>query len=120
MTMLDFRYHRPATVADACTLAQRLGANAAFLAGGTELVPDYQRGRETATDLIALGDIDALRGIRVAHETLRIGSLTTVAELARSALVERWLPVLAEAARSLGSPQIRSQGNGGVALSGEF
>ena len=107
--MLDFRYHRPASVTDACTLAQRLGASAAFLAGGTELIPDYQRGRETATDLIALGDIAALRGIRVAHETLRIGSLTTVAELARSPLVERWLPALAEAARSLGSPQIRSQ-----------
>ena len=109
LTMLDFRYHRPTNVSDACALAKELGGHAAFLAGGTELVPDYQRGRESATDLIALGDIAALRGISVTHGMLRIGSLTTVAELARSPLVQRWLPALSEAARSLGSPQIRSR-----------
>lgn len=109
LIMLDFRYHRPTNVSDACALARRLGGHAAFLAGGTELIPDYQRGRESAADLIALGDIAALRGISVSHGALRIGSLTTVAELARSPLVERWLPALAEAARSLGSPQIRSR-----------
>lgn len=109
LTMLDFRYHRPTNVSDACALARQLGRHAAFLAGGTELIPDYQRGRESAADLIALGDIAALRGISVRHGLLRIGSLTTVAELARSPLVERWLPALSEAARSLGSPQIRSR-----------
>lgn len=109
LTMLDFRYHRPTTVADACALARKLGGHAAFLAGGTELIPDYQRGRESAADLIALGDIAALRGIGVSHGALRIGSLTTVAELARSPLVRRWLPALSEAAGSLGSPQIRSR-----------
>jgi len=109
LTMLDFRYHRPTNVSDACALARQLGRQAAFLAGGTELIPDYQRGRESATDLIALGDVAALRGISVTHGTLRIGSLTTVAELARSPLVARWLPALGEAARSLGSPQIRSR-----------
>ncbi len=107
--MLDFRYHRPATVSDACVLAQQLGGSAVFLAGGTELIPDYQRGREQAVDLIALRDIAALRGISVENDALRIGSLTTVAELARSPLVEGWLPALAQAARSIGSPQVRSR-----------
>ena len=109
MIMLDFRYHRPGTVSDACALARQLGSSAAFLAGGTELVPDYQRGREKAVDLIALGGIPELRGITVDEGVLHIGSLTTIAELARSPVVEGWLPALTEAARALGSPQIRSR-----------
>jgi len=105
---LPFTYHRPASLAEACALGQRLGGDAAFLAGGTELVPDYQRGRETARHLIALGSIAELRGIARDGDRLRIGALTTVGAIAASADVQGWLPALAEAARSLGSPQIRS------------
>jgi aerobic carbon-monoxide dehydrogenase medium subunit len=101
-------YHRPANLAEACALGERLGEEGAFLAGGTELIPDYRRGRETARHLIALGGIGELRGIRVERLELRIGALTSVAEVARSAIVGDWLTALAEAARSLGSPQVRS------------
>jgi carbon-monoxide dehydrogenase medium subunit len=65
MAILDFSYHRPASLAEACALGERLGADATFLAGGTELLPDYQRQRETARHLIALDGLDELRGIRV-------------------------------------------------------
>lgn len=109
MTLPAFRYHRPSTVDAACALGRRLGASAAFLAGGTELIPDYQRGREQAADLISLGDIAELRGITMDGDTLRIGALTTIGELARSPVVANWLPALAEAAQSLGSPQVRSR-----------
>ncbi|HVA57409.1 MAG TPA: xanthine dehydrogenase family protein subunit M [Gemmatimonadaceae bacterium] len=108
MPTLPLTYHRPTTLAEACALGQRLGGSAAFLAGGTELVPDYQRGREQATHLIALGRISELRGIARKGDTLHIGALTTVGAIAASADVQAWLPALAEAARALGSPQIRS------------
>ncbi len=108
MPALPFTYHRPATLAEACALGQRLAGQAAFLAGGTELVPDYQRRRETATHLIALGRIAELRGIASDGNTLRIGALTTVSAIAASADVQAWLPALVEAARALGSPQVRS------------
>ena len=89
-------------------MGERLGVDGAFLAGGTELIPDYRRGRERARHLISLGGINELRGIRVEGSRLRIGALTSVAEVVRSALVRDWLQALAEAARSLGSPQVRS------------
>ena len=107
--MLDFHYHQPASVRDACMLGRRLGASGVFLAGGTELLPDYRRGRETAPELISLRGLQELRGISADGDVLRIGSLATVAELARSAAVERWLPALSESARALGSPTIRSR-----------
>ena len=109
MANVDFSYHRPASLAEACALGERLGADAAFLAGGTELLPDYHRERETARHLIALDGLGELRGIAVENGWLRIGGLATIAEVAASPVVRRWLPALADAARAIGSPQIRSQ-----------
>ena len=109
MAITAIAYHRPASLAEACELGRRLGADAAFLAGGTELLPDYQRERETARHLIALDTIGELHGIRVDGTTLRIGALATVAQVASSPLVRQWFPPLAEAARAIGSPQIRSR-----------
>jgi carbon-monoxide dehydrogenase medium subunit len=108
MGMPDFSYLRPGSVADACALASRLGGDATFIAGGTELIPDFHRGRETACQLIALDGIDELRGITIAAGELRIGALTTVAAVAASALVRDRLVALADAARAIGSAQIRS------------
>ncbi len=108
MSTVSFTYHRPATLAEACALGRSLGRDAAYLAGGTELMPDYERGREPATHLIALGRIPELRGIAREGDTLRIGALTTVSAIAASAAVQAWIPALAEAARALGSPQVRS------------
>ncbi len=101
-------YYRPNSLAEACALGRRLGPDGAFLAGGTELLPDYHRERESARHLIALDGVAELRGIRAADGLLRIGALTSIAEVARSPLVGSWFPALAEAARVLGSPQIRS------------
>lgn len=108
MTIAAITYHRPATLAEACALGRQHGSDAAFLAGGTELIPDYQRERETAQHLIALDTIRELRGISEEHGLLRIGALTTIAEVAASPIVRARLPALADAARAIGSPQIRS------------
>lgn len=108
MSFQPTTYHRPESLAEAWALGRRLGPDGAFLAGGTELLPDFYRERETARELIALDALDALRGIGMEDGRLRIGALTTVAEVAASPLVRGWIPVLAEAARLLASPAIRS------------
>jgi carbon-monoxide dehydrogenase medium subunit len=106
--MMDFTYFRPSTLAEACAVASRLGDEAAFIAGGTELIPDFQRERETARHLISLDHIGELRGIAIKQGALCIGALTTVAAVAASALVRERLVALADAARAIGSAQIRS------------
>jgi CO/xanthine dehydrogenase FAD-binding subunit len=108
MAMPDFTYLRPGSLAEACALAVRLGDDATFIAGGTELIPDLQRERETARQLIALDRVGELRGITAQAGALRIGALTTVAEVAASVLVRGRLVALADAARAIGSVQIRS------------
>lgn len=104
----DIAYHRPASIAEACALSTTLGPAAAFLAGGTELLPDFQRGRESARHLIALSRIAELRGITLDTDGLHIGALATLSEIAASAQVQAFLPALATAARAVGSAQIRS------------
>lgn len=106
--MPDFAYLRPLSLAEASAMASRFGADAAFLAGGTELIPDFQRERESARHLIALDGIGELRGIAVEQGILRIGALTSVADVAASPLVRNRLEALADAARAIGSAQIRS------------
>ncbi|MBV6521816.1 MAG: Carbon monoxide dehydrogenase medium chain [Gemmatimonadaceae bacterium] len=109
MTLPDVAYHRATSLADACRLGEQLGSEAAFLAGGTELLPDYLRQRESARHLIALDGLSELRGIAEDGDTLVIGGLTSIAEVAGSPLVRSWFPALAEAARAIGSPFIRSR-----------
>lgn len=106
--MPELTFERPGTLADACALGARLGGECAFIAGGTELIPDLHRARETARHLIALDHLAELRGIAADGDGLRIGALTTVAEVAASPLVRARHVALADAARAIGSAQIRS------------
>lgn len=108
MALCEFSYHRPETLLETFALSRRLGGGTLYLAGGTELMPDFRRGAETAAHLIALHGVPELAGISTKGGQLRIGAMTTIREVGASAEVRQLLPALAEAALSLGSPQIRS------------
>lgn len=97
----------PSTVAEA--VAARATAPAArVLAGGTDLVPDVVRGQDP-TGYISLRAIPGLTGVTAADTVIRMGALTTVAELKSSAVIAARAPVLQRAARSLGSRQVRNR-----------
>jgi xanthine dehydrogenase YagS FAD-binding subunit len=57
-----------------------------------------------------LKQVAALRGIRPEPDWIRFGALTTLGELERSTLVREHIPMLATAAASIASPQIRNLG----------
>ncbi len=110
MRICDFSYHRPTSLAEAFELAASLGEGTLFLAGGTDLVPDFKRGADSARHLIALQALPGLREIREDADVLRIGAMARIQEVADSALVQAWSPALAEAASMIGAVQIRRQG----------
>lgn len=76
--------------------------------GGTDLAPQTESGvrRYTAT-LMNIRRIEGLSGVADAGDSIRIGALTTVAEIRRDPLVVRVAPILAEAAERFASDQIR-------------
>jgi carbon-monoxide dehydrogenase medium subunit len=60
--------------------------------------------------VVDIGRIPELRGISRSGDTIRIGALTTHAEIAASAEVQKAAPALAEAAGMIGDPAVRSRG----------
>jgi CO/xanthine dehydrogenase FAD-binding subunit len=102
----------PRTLADAyALLADDGGAPWRPLAGGTDLL--VQIGAEMAPAperVLDLWAIRELRGIDLVGDALVIGALTTWTELRRSPLVRDRLPVLAEAAATIGALQIQNRG----------
>jgi 4-hydroxybenzoyl-CoA reductase subunit beta len=106
----EYAYHRPRTLAEALELKARHGAAAAFIAGGTDLVPNMKHALETPDHLIALKQIGELRGVREADGWLVIGAAESLAAVSRHAAVRDRFASLAEAAGSVAGPQLRGMG----------
>lgn len=80
------------------------------MAGCTDLYVALNFGTLGQTRFVDLWRLDELRGIKRRRGGLRIGALTTYADLIRSRLVIRELPMLIAAAREVGGVQIQNRG----------
>ena len=82
--------------------------DATVLAGGTDLMVELNMGHRKVASVIAVGSVPELR--TWSHDPvaglLHIGSGITYDEIAREPIAQ-WVPALAQAARTVGSPQIR-------------
>jgi aerobic carbon-monoxide dehydrogenase medium subunit len=105
----DFDYYRAASVAEASALLRK-HPGAKLLAGGHSLIPLLKLRLAAPSALIDIGRIDSLRGVSVTDGTVRIGALTTHAELAASKELARHCPALSEAAALIGDPAVRNRG----------
>lgn len=100
------RYARPQTIEEALSLLS--GADGAtLLAGGTVVVPEVMRQGGAGLTMIDIGRIEALRTMGREHGSLYIGAMVTAARLAASPEVHGDYAALAQAAASLGNPNVR-------------
>jgi carbon-monoxide dehydrogenase medium subunit len=106
----QFEYHAPQTVPEAIELLQKYGDTAKLLAGGHSLIPMMKIRFAEPEHLVDLGKVAELRGIREKGKELRIGAMTTENDLIWSTLVQEQCPLLVEAARLIGDPQVRYKG----------
>jgi xanthine dehydrogenase small subunit len=84
------------------------------IAGGTDLMVQVAGEiGDPPERIVDLWRLDELRGISVEDDALLLGALTTYTDLRRSDLVHRHLPVLAEAAATIGAAQIQNRGTVG-------
>jgi carbon-monoxide dehydrogenase medium subunit len=111
-----FAYHRAGSLADAQRL---LAANpgARLLAGGHSLLPLLKLRLASPEALVDIGRIAELKGISESGGRVRIGAVTTHAEIAASGLVRSRCPVLADAAGRIGDPAVRNRGTIGGSIS---
>ena len=109
MIPTSFDYARATSLDDAIA---KLGAGdgAKLLAGGHSLIPLMKLRLTTPSAVVDIGRIPELRGIARSGDAIRIGALTTHAEIAASADLQKSAPALAEAAGLVGDPAVRSRG----------
>jgi xanthine dehydrogenase YagS FAD-binding subunit len=109
--MRAFDYVKPATVADAVRELGRSWADAKILAGGIDLLGELKEGIIAPQRIVNIKGISGLRYIRFSEkEGLRLGALVTLEEIETHQVIRQRYTALAEAAHSVGTPQIRNVG----------
>jgi CO/xanthine dehydrogenase FAD-binding subunit len=111
--MPKFEYTRPSTLKEALALlSQKNKERAKVFAGGTDLFPKLKRREVMAPKvLVDLKGIPSLDYIQYdAENGLRFGPLTTVSAIESSPIIRDKFGVLALAAHSIASPQVRNRG----------
>ena len=105
--MYAFTYERPTTQADALKLAQ---AGAKPLAGGQTLLASMKLRLAAPEQIVDLGAIPELKGIRREGDAIVIGAMTRHCDVAESAEVRAAIPALAALAGGIGDKQVRARG----------
>ena len=100
--------HTPHSLDEALRLKAEL-PEARFIQGGTDVLVELNFDRSRPPALINLNEIAELRGVTRDDRSLVLGAGLTYAEAMRGEVASE-LPALAEASRTVGSPQIRNRG----------
>ncbi len=109
--MKAFEYVKPATVAEAVRELGRSWEEAKILSGGTDLLGELKEGLISPQKIVNLKGIANLGYVRFSEkEGLKLGALTTLAEIESHPVIRQRYTALAEAAGSVATPQIRNIG----------
>lgn len=110
LELTQFEYIRPKSIEEAVAALNR--DNARVMAGGTDLLGGM---RDELQDhafevLVDIKSIPNLAYVRSNESTIEIGAATKIQDVADHPLIQEKLPVLAQAAGNVASPQIRNVG----------
>ena len=106
--MYQFNYRKASSVEQAADL-QASAEDGVYLAGGMTLIPTLKQRLAAPSDVIDVGGLADLRGIDVGA-TVRVGALTTHAEVAASVDVRGAIPALSDLAEGIGDAHVRNRG----------
>src|ERR1700676_2125836 len=115
MIPASFDYIRATSLAHAIGLLQTDPDGSKLVAGGHTLIPTLKLRLASPALLIDICGIAELKGIEVA-DRIRIGALTTHAELLASEPLRKLLPIFHQAANLIADPQVRNRGTIGGSL----
>lgn len=106
------QYHlvRPADLAQALNMLAEEPQRWRPLAGGTDLMVLLAAGKLPAGDFLDLSRLSELQGCEVSDQEVRLGALTTYAEVLRQPVLRREFPNLVEAAAVTGAVAIQNRG----------
>lgn len=105
MLLPPFELHEPRSVKDAVRLKHEL-PDSDFVAGGTDLLPNYKWGVNTRKHVISLARVGELREL----SPERLGALVTLTQMEKSGTLAQKLPVLPQTAAQIATPLLRNAG----------
>jgi CO/xanthine dehydrogenase FAD-binding subunit len=105
-----FEYILPRSLKDALDFLADHGSQTAVLAGGTDLMVAARNGEMASRYVVDVSKLEELRTIAVTEGVLSIGAAVTYTEIINSPEIAKCAPILAQAARCVGSVQIRNVG----------
>ena len=103
-------YYQPQSLTVALELLAKSDGKLRPLAGGTDIVPAMGKGELKVGGLVDLSRIPHIRRISMEGSLVKIGSLTTFAQIETSPIIQANASLLADAAAAVGSPQVRNSG----------
>lgn len=101
-------YYNARTVDEAVSLLDRYGEEAKIISGGTDIISLMKNRVLSPRVLVNIKPIKKMRNIVVNPGGIAIGALALINDIERSVLIKTEYPILFEAARFIGSPQIRN------------
>src|SRR5437868_1316686 len=111
MRLPKFEYRTAKKIGEAVKMMADAGADAMFVAGGTDLYPNMKRRQQTPRTVISVARVRDLREISGdGRSGLVIGAGVTLTELCNHPIINRDYPVIANAARLISTPILRNMG----------
>lgn len=103
-------YEKAKSVAEAIGLHTMHGGRYPILAGGTDLIVQWRSGTISPEGFVDISALEELELIAEAGEFIEIGALATHAMIADSKIISKFVPVLADACKTIGAAQIQNRG----------
>ena len=107
--MYAFSYQKVKSVADAAAALAK-NSEAKLLAGGQTLIASMKLRLANPGQVVDLGEVPELKGIKVSGNAVTIGAMTRHAEVASAADVKKAIPALAALAGGIGDRMVRNMG----------
>ncbi|MGC8721456.1 MAG: FAD binding domain-containing protein [Caldisericaceae bacterium] len=108
--MKDIDYFKANTIEEAFSILSDRKESIRVIAGGTDILIRLKQDMLKEDEILDISPIKELKGIYEDGEYIHILPLTTHTQIVESDLIKKFLPVLQQACKSIGSPQIRNRG----------
>ena len=108
-----FEYASPKSLSEAIELLAGRGEGAKVIAGGQSLIPLLKLRLASPSLLVDINRIPGLNRIEESEDFLRIGALTRMTEIEKSALIKEHYPSIHDASEVIGDPLVRNLGTVG-------
>ena len=101
-------------VLEPCTLSEAVKLyskqpSLKVIAGGTDVLIHLHHGKIEGIDLLSLKNVNELKDITILEDgSISIGSMVSFSQIFKSDIIKKHIPILGEAAVSMGGPQIRN------------